>query len=103
MARQQEKLFFKKNVFIDLRTIFLVLDFIMENHLKKAIKLIGGQTELANKINAEIGVPAKIKQQHIWAWINKSRKGVPAEYCRIIEKILSGRVKASQLRPDIYG
>jgi len=72
------------------------------NYLKEVIKLTGGQTELANKINAEIGIP-KIKQQHIWVWLNKSRKGVPAEYCRIIEKILCGRVKASQLRPDIYG
>jgi len=68
--------------------------------LDKAISLVGSQTALASMLSK--ACRRKIWQSHISTWRNRDRK-VPPEYCKTIEKITNGRVKASQLRPDIFG
>lgn len=63
--------------------------------LQKAVDLVGGQQALAKAIS--------VKQQNVWNWLNRNKNEVPAEYCRPIETATGGAVKASDLRPDIYG
>jgi len=63
--------------------------------LNTAIKIAGGQKSLADKIGTT--------QSQVWYWLNKSKKGVPGEYSWKIEAATEGAVKASELRPDIFG
>lgn len=67
----------------------------------QAIKLAGGQSSLAKRITEETG--DAITQSHIWDWLNKSKRGVPAEYCRAIETITEGQITRAMLRPDVFG
>lgn len=62
--------------------------------LQRAIEICGGQNALAKKIG--------VKQSTLWHWIERSRKGVPAEYVIKIEKATAGQVKRTELRPDLY-
>jgi DNA-binding transcriptional regulator YdaS (Cro superfamily) len=62
--------------------------------LQRAIELCGGQTALAKKI----GVP----QSTLWHWIERARKGVPAEYVIPIETATGGKITRNDLRPDLY-
>lgn len=71
------------------------------NALKKAIKLVGGQSKLARKCNELSNGKFKIRQQHVYNWLNRAKK-VPAEYVLLIEKATKNKVKRSELRPDIY-
>ena len=59
--------------------------------LKKAIKLAGGQTALAEMIG--------VTQSHVWAWLNRNKR-VPAAHVLKIEKATG--VSRHELRPDIY-
>jgi len=59
--------------------------------IRKAIKIAGGQAELARLIG--------VKSQYVWNWINRD-SGVPAEYVIPIEKATG--VTRQELRPDIY-
>lgn len=68
--------------------------------LERAIKECEGQTALANRINVLCGT--KLRQGHVYDWLHKSKKGVPAEYCHAIERITDGQVTAHDLRPDIF-
>ncbi len=61
--------------------------------LKKAVRLVGGQTALAKTVD--------VKQGHVWWWLNKSGKA-PAEKCIGIERATNGAVTRHELRPDIY-
>lgn len=61
--------------------------------LQEAVKIVGGQTALAEKIGK--------KQGHIWHWLNESKKA-PAEAVLAIEAATDGKVSRHQLRPDIY-
>jgi DNA-binding transcriptional regulator YdaS (Cro superfamily) len=60
--------------------------------LSKAVDLAGGQNSLANKIG--------VRQSVLWFWLNKSKKGVPAEYCAAIAGATG--VPAHELRPDVF-
>ena len=67
----------------------------MSKHLLKAINILGSQSELARVLG--------VRQSVVHYWLNESKRGVPAEYCNPIEKATGGAVKASQLRPDLWG
>lgn len=72
----------------------------MKSPLQTAIEIVGGQSALARYLTSAIGV--NIKQPHVWLWLNKSKKGVPAEYCSHIEKATGGVITREQLRPDVF-
>ena len=59
--------------------------------LAKAVKKAGGQTELANLINA--------KQQNVWQWLNRDGKA-SAKYVAKINEATG--VPCHELRPDIF-
>lgn len=65
------------------------------NPLKHAIKLVGSQSELARRIG--------VRQQYIWHWLNRAKKGVPLERVQDIERATGGRVTRYDLRPDFFG
>ena len=60
-----------------------------------AITTVGGQKSLAEKIGTT--------QSQVWYWLKKSKKGVPGEFAWRIEAATDGKVKAADLRPDIFG
>lgn len=66
-----------------------------QNFLKAAIKMLGGQNVMADKVGRS--------QQTISYWL-KSKKGiVPAEIAVSIEKATGGRITRVDLRPDLFG
>ena len=64
------------------------------NYLLKAIEIIGGQTALAESLG--------IKQAHIWSWLNRTKKGVPAEFVIDVAVQTNWQVTPHELRPDLY-
>lgn len=62
--------------------------------LEEAIRISGGQSELARRIGG------RVKQQHVHYWLK--RKYIPAEHVLAIEAATQGRVNRHQLRPDLY-
>lgn len=62
--------------------------------LTKACAVCGGQKALADRIGTT--------QSQIWYWLERAKKGVPAEYCGPIEQATDGQVTRRDLRPDIY-
>jgi len=62
--------------------------------LQKAVKITGSQSALARSLG--------LKQAHIWNWLNKGGRRVPAEYCQAIEEATGGQVTRHDLRPDIF-
>jgi DNA-binding transcriptional regulator YdaS (Cro superfamily) len=66
----------------------------MTNPLNKVVEIKGGQVALAEAI--------KLKQGHIWSWLNKTKFGVPAEYVIAVSDSVNWEVTPHQLRPDLY-
>lgn len=64
--------------------------------LQRAIDAAGGQSQLASKLRDK-GV--NVKQQHIWAWLNRAGKP-PAQHVPAIEAITG--VSRMELRPDVF-
>jgi len=64
-----------------------------KRHLKRAVKICGGQSALARIVGT--------KQQNVWNWINRDAR-VPAEHVINIELATDGAVSRHNLRPDIY-
>jgi len=62
-----------------------------KNALKKAVEIVGSQSELARRVG--------VKPQNIWWWLNRT---VPAEFVIPIELATDGQVTRYELRPDIY-
>lgn len=62
--------------------------------LNKAIDLIGGQKQLAEKL--------EIDSAAISGWRKRDNK-VPPSRCRTIESLTAGEVTVHDLRPDIFG
>jgi DNA-binding transcriptional regulator YdaS (Cro superfamily) len=62
--------------------------------LRRACEVTGGQLPLAKRIG--------VTQSMVWYWLERSKKGVPAEYAAAIERATDGAVKAHELRPDIF-
>jgi len=63
--------------------------------LQKACEETGGQKALADRIG--------VTQSMVWYWLEKSKRGVPAEYVDAIEQATEGKVTRHALRPDIFG
>jgi DNA-binding transcriptional regulator YdaS (Cro superfamily) len=60
--------------------------------LKRACGLAGGQKPLADRIGTT--------QSQVWYWLEKSKRGVPAEFVLPIERETG--VPRSELRPDLW-
>lgn len=60
--------------------------------LKRACDVVGGQKPLADKIGTT--------QSQIWYWLERSKKGVPAEFVIRIEEATG--IPRNELRPDLY-
>ena len=69
-------------------------DYMSKKALKRAIKIVGGQAELARRIGS--------KQQTVWNWLHRNDSGVPAEFVSKIEIATGGKVTRHQLRPDVF-
>lgn len=63
--------------------------------LTRAVNLAGGQKSLAEAIGTT--------QSQVWYWLNRSKRGVPAEVAPLIEAATGGSVSRHELRPDIFG
>lgn len=60
--------------------------------LKRACEIAGGQKPLADRIGTT--------QSQVWYWLERSKKGIPAEFVLPIERATG--VSRSELRPDLY-
>lgn len=60
--------------------------------LRRAVDIAGGQKPLAERIGST--------QSHVWYWLERSKKGVPAQYCLAIERETG--VSVHELRPDVF-
>ena len=60
--------------------------------LKRACEAAGGQKPLADRIGTT--------QSQVWYWLERSKKGVPAEYVLLIERETG--VPRGELRPDLW-
>lgn len=70
--------------------------------LLKAIEVAGDMSKLARSINKGLPSGVKpIKNQNVWWWVNRSKKISPL-YVNACVDAVSGCVKASELRPDLY-
>lgn len=72
----------------------------MKSSIEKAVEIVGGQKALADAL-ARQGF-ARIKQAHVWNWLNTTRNGVPGEYVIPICSIIDYQVTPHDLRPDLY-
>ena len=61
--------------------------------LQRAVAIVGSQSALARKLG--------LKQAHVWNWLNKAKR-VPGEAVLAIEAATEGKVKRTELRPDLY-
>ncbi len=59
--------------------------------VEKAVKIIGGQTVLANKL--------KIRQSYVWSWVH-IYKQAPAKYIRFISTETQGDISVDELLLD---
>jgi DNA-binding transcriptional regulator YdaS (Cro superfamily) len=60
--------------------------------LRRAVEIAKGQKPLADGIGTT--------QSQVWYWLEKSKKGVPGEFCLRIEQKTG--VSRHELRPDIF-
>jgi DNA-binding transcriptional regulator YdaS (Cro superfamily) len=60
--------------------------------LRRAVDVAGGQKPLANRIGTT--------QSMVWYWLERAKKGVPAEFVLRIERATG--VSRHELRPDLY-
>lgn len=67
--------------------------------LRKAVELAGGQSAFARALGG------RVRQGHVWYWLNAEGAQLPAEYCAAAERApgVDGRVTRRDLRPDIFG
>lgn len=65
------------------------------NALERAVETAGSQSALAR------GIGGKVKQGHVWHWLNLAGGKVPAEHVAKIEELTG--VSRHELRPDIFG
>ena len=64
--------------------------------LKKAVKIAGGQTELAKLCSTK---DDKLKQQNVWVWLNRDEK-TSAKWVAKVSTVTG--VPCHELRPDIF-
>ena len=74
----------------------------------RAVGVLKSQSGLARAINKQLNDPEnpnKVKQGHVWHWLNKSGR-VPSEYALVIRTITTEKgdpVTVHELRPDVFG
>jgi len=68
--------------------------------LEEAVDLVGGQSELARRV-AKLSGNRKIKQAHVWKWLNKSKK-TPPDYVLHVESATELRISRHKLAPKLY-
>lgn len=71
-----------------------------KNHLAWCIEYCGGQTALAEKVSEVCG--EEITQSHIWNWLNRSKKGVPADMCHSVCKAVDLKKAPSDFYPSLW-
>lgn len=64
----------------------------MSDALRRACEIAGGQKPLAERIGT--------RQSRVWYWLERSKRGVPAEFVLPIEEATG--VSRSELRPDLW-
>lgn len=62
--------------------------------LSRAVEHVGSQKALADKLG--------VTQSVVWYWLEKAKRGCPAEYVLNIERITDGAVSRHDLRPDLW-
>lgn len=65
-----------------------------KSFLIKAVEILGGQVATAKSLG--------VAQAHVWAWINKTKDGIPAKNVIAVSKATEWIVTPHQLRPDLY-
>ena len=60
--------------------------------LRRACAVAGGQKPLADRIGTT--------QSQVWYWLERSKRGVPAEHVLSIERETG--ISRHELRPDLY-
>lgn len=70
----------------------------MKEALKKAVAVVGGQSELARRLASLSGRP--IRQGHVWKWIRAGK--IAADMAIHAESATGGGVSRHELRPDLY-
>ncbi len=65
--------------------------------LMEAIKIAGGQSQLAKALTKKTG--SVVKQQQVWNWLNREKRAPIKQAIRIEE--VTG-VPKSRLRPDCF-
>lgn len=63
-----------------------------KQHLKRAIRLLGGQQMLAQRLN--------ITQQAVSLWVRRSL--IPVSHAVLVEALTERKVTKEQLRPDVF-
>jgi DNA-binding transcriptional regulator YdaS (Cro superfamily) len=66
-----------------------------ETPLEKAVRITGGQSQLARRIGG------KVRQGYVWKWLRRGY--APAEHALAIERATQGAVTRYELRPDVFG
>jgi DNA-binding transcriptional regulator YdaS (Cro superfamily) len=66
---------------------------ITKPHLMRAVEIAGSIGKLANLI--------ELDQSNISKWLYTDRK-IPAHHVKLIIKVTNGKIKAWQLRPDVF-
>ncbi len=74
-------------------------EIIINPAIKEAVDKAGSQVALADAISRAVGEPGKVKQQHVWWWLNKSGK-VPPVYARHVERLYD--IPRHRLNPEVY-
>lgn len=70
--------------------------------LRRALDIVGGQTELARRIAAFDPQLSTTGQGTIWYWLD-SGIFIDARYWRAIEAATDQQVTRRDLRPDVFG
>ncbi len=64
--------------------------------IEEAVKLLGGQTEVANLLST---TNKKVKQNSIFYWVNKYKQA-PAKYINKISKLTNNQITIVELLAD---
>jgi DNA-binding transcriptional regulator YdaS (Cro superfamily) len=68
--------------------------------LARAVDVLGSQSALARVCGG------KVKQAHVWYWLNEKDGELPAEHCVAVEQATAEKgdvVTRYELRPDVFG
>lgn len=72
--------------------------------LKKAVSVIGTQTEMARQLTELMKRSKPLTQKHVWHWLNVGKR-LPTKYAYAVEHLTAkagDRVCASDLCHDVF-